>query len=118
MDQPPVVALHFTRSSTTCAVQPTPAVTCWSNHYDYPHQVAELYRSGKIQEINDYCLHDVLDTYFIFLRTRVLTGEITLEEEQGIVAAAREWIAAKATTQPSLLRYLEYFGAWDPTPFR
>lgn len=81
-------------------------------------QVAEMYRRGKVQEINDYCLHDVLDTYFIFLRTRVLAGEITLDEEQEIVAAAREWIAAKAATQPSLLRYLEYFGTWDPIPFR
>lgn len=81
-------------------------------------QVEALYRDGNLQEINDYCLHDVLDTYFIFLRTRVLTGEITLEEEQQIVADTREWITSRVETQPALTRYLENFGAWDPEPFR
>ncbi len=81
-------------------------------------QVDALYREGKLQEINDYCLHDVLDTYFVFLRTRVLTGELTLEREQEIVSASREWLTARAEEQPSLNRYLESFGAWDPTPFR
>ena len=31
--------------------------------------VYQLYLAGKTQEINDYCLADTLDTYFIFLRT-------------------------------------------------
>jgi len=34
-------------------------------------QVWNLHREGKLQEINDYCLCDTLDTYFVFLRTRV-----------------------------------------------
>jgi hypothetical protein len=81
-------------------------------------QVAALHREGRLQEINDYCLHDVLDTYFVFLRTRVLTGEVSLDEEQRIVAEAREWLAARAEEQPAVARYLESFGEWDPTPFR
>jgi predicted PolB exonuclease-like 3'-5' exonuclease len=35
-------------------------------------QVYGMYKNGKIQEINDYCMCDTLDTYFVFLRTRVL----------------------------------------------
>jgi hypothetical protein len=81
-------------------------------------QVAALHREGRIQEINDYCLHDVLDTYFLFLRTRVLTGELALRDEQRLVGESRDWIAAKAAEQPSLGKYLESFGAWDPTPFK
>ena len=80
-------------------------------------QVGELYRAGKLQEISDYCTHDVLDTYFIFLRTRVLTGEITLDAEQALVADARRWIEERCATQPGLKPYLDNFGTWDPQPF-
>jgi predicted PolB exonuclease-like 3'-5' exonuclease len=82
------------------------------------NQVGEMYREGRIQEINDYCLHDVLDTYFVFLRTRVLAGAITLEAEQGIVAETREWLAGRVSIQPALGKYLEEFGSWNPEPFR
>ena len=80
-------------------------------------QVEELFRAGARKEISDYCTHDVLDTYFIFLRTRVLTGQITLEEEQAIVADARRWLEERSRTEPGLVPYLECFGAWRPEPF-
>ncbi len=79
--------------------------------------VDELYAEGKIQEINDYCLNDVLDTYFIFLRTRVLTGEISLEQEQDLVLKTKEWIEERSQVQPALAEYLENFGEWSPEPF-
>ena len=81
-------------------------------------QVEQLYAQGKVQEINDYCLHDVLDTYFVFLRTRVLGGEISIEEEQKIVSEAKEWIGEKTAQHPALEKYLEAFGDWVATPFR
>ena len=40
-------------------------------------QVYSLYLQGKKQVINDYCMFDTLDTYFVFLRTRVMAGEIS-----------------------------------------
>ncbi len=81
-------------------------------------QVADLYRRGDVQRINDYCLHDVLDTYFVFLRTRVLSGELDLDREQRLVAEMRRWIEKRAESLPGLKPYLEAFGRWDPTPFR
>lgn len=81
-------------------------------------KVQELHGQGKLQEINDYCLHDALDTYFVFLRTRVLMGRVTIEEEGRIVADAKEWLAGRAKTLPALEKYLESFGAWSPEPFR
>jgi hypothetical protein len=80
-------------------------------------KVEELYRAGALREIVDYCTQDVLDTYFVFLRTRVLTGEITLEDEQRLVADARQWLEARAASQSGLRPYLDSFGTWDPTPF-
>jgi predicted PolB exonuclease-like 3'-5' exonuclease len=79
-------------------------------------QVYAMYQAGKKQEINDYCVCDVLDTYFVFLRCRVLTGELALDQEQGLVARAKEWIVAKATEQPALQQYLAGWGDWQPWP--
>jgi predicted PolB exonuclease-like 3'-5' exonuclease len=79
-------------------------------------QVYSLYRAGKLQEINDYCMFDTLDTYFVFLRTRVMTGDISLEQEQGLVAHAKAWITDKANSLPALRRYLDNWGDWRPWP--
>jgi predicted PolB exonuclease-like 3'-5' exonuclease len=73
-------------------------------------QVYALYRAGKLQEINDYCMFDTLDTYFVFLRTRVLMGELPAEEERALARRARLWLGAKAADLPALHTYL---GAWD-----
>ena len=81
------------------------------------NQVEELHGAGALQEISDYCTHDVLDTYFVFLRTRVLTGQISLEEEQEIVGETKNWLEKKARDEPGLRPYLDSFGSWDPTPF-
>jgi len=70
----------------------------------------------KQQEINDYCICDVLDTYFVFLRSRILSGELTLEQEQELVAKAKEWIAGKAPEMPALQQYLANWGDWQPWP--
>jgi hypothetical protein len=80
-------------------------------------QVAELHAAGKLQEINDYCLHDALDTYFVFLRTRVLTGEVTLAQEQGLVEEARRWLEGRSGQLPALRSYLDNFGVWEPKTF-
>lgn len=69
-------------------------------------QVYELYRAGKLQEINDYCLCDTLDTYFVFLRTRVLTGDVSAEMEGHLVRQAKELLEAKSVEFPVLKKYL------------
>jgi hypothetical protein len=80
-------------------------------------QVAMLYAGGRVQEINDYCLHDVLDTYFVFLRTRVLAGKMTVDAEKRIVVQTKAWLEERAAAQPAFVRYLEDFGTWNPSPF-
>lgn len=80
------------------------------------HQVYGMYQAGKLQEINDYCMADTLDTYFVFLRTRVLTGDITLAQEQELVEAAKTWITAKSAELPALSQYLANWGVWTPWP--
>ncbi|HEV3258111.1 MAG TPA: 3'-5' exonuclease [Gemmataceae bacterium] len=79
-------------------------------------QVYQMYLDGKHQEINDYCMFDTLDTYFVFLRTRVLTGDLRLEEEHDIVAGAKVWITSKVAELPALQKYLDNWGDWKPWP--
>lgn len=79
-------------------------------------QVYALYLQGQLKEINDYCMCDTLDTYFVFLRSRVLTGEISLEREHELVTHAKEWITARAADMPGLKFYLQNWGDWNPWP--
>jgi predicted PolB exonuclease-like 3'-5' exonuclease len=77
-------------------------------------QVQDMYDAGKTQEINDYCRCDVLDTYFVFLRTRVLLGRLKLDEEQKLVSDVKTWLESKAPQVPAYAHYLEHWGEWAP----
>lgn len=79
-------------------------------------QVYALWREGKTREINDYCLFDTLDTYFVFLRTRVMAGAISGKQEEELVGRAREFLATKTGELPALQQYLDSWGAWEPWP--
>jgi hypothetical protein len=74
--------------------------------------VQELWDAGRTAEIHDYCRSDVLDTYFVFLRSRVVAGDIELKRERVLIEQAREWIEAKAGECPGLARYLAAWGEW------
>ncbi len=76
------------------------------------HMVQDLFNRGELQEINDYCRCDVLDTYFVFLRSRVLVGQLSLEEEQALIAEAHEWLMARAEESAAYRAYLERWGDW------
>lgn len=77
------------------------------------HMVQEMYDEGRIEEISDYCRCDVLDTYFVFLRTRVLVGELSLESEQKLLHEAKHWIAERAATQQACALYMEHWADWE-----
>jgi predicted PolB exonuclease-like 3'-5' exonuclease len=76
-------------------------------------RVYDMHRAGQAREINEYCMFDTLDTYFVFLRTRVLTGDLTPERERALEDAARVWLTAKSAELPALGKYL---AAWQPPP--
>ena len=60
------------------------------------HMVQDLYHQGRLDQINDYCRCDVLDTYFVFLRCALLTGQLALEQEQETVAETKAWLEERA----------------------
>ena len=76
------------------------------------HMVQDLYEQGELERINNYCRCDVLDTYFVFLRTAVLTGQIKLEQEQELVAETKTWLEQRQDV-PGFQSYLENWGDWQ-----
>ena len=78
------------------------------------HMVQELYDQGKFFEIDDYCLADAIDTYFVFLRTRVMMGTLTLDQEARLVDATHLTLQTMSAKQGYFKQYLEAFGKWDP----
>lgn len=80
------------------------------------HMVQDLYDEGRLAEINDYCRCDVLDTYFVFLRTRVLGGELALKTEQDLIAKTKQWIERQSSTIKAYADYLKHWGDW-PNPW-
>lgn len=80
------------------------------------HMIQDMYDNGKIVEINEYCRCDVLDTYFVFLRSMVLLGTLALDREQAIVEETKHWLSERAASIPAFRLYLDRWGDW-PNPW-
>lgn len=78
--------------------------------------VQDMFDKGELTEISDYCRCDVLDTYFVFLRSRVLVGLLTLSQEHALIEQAKVWLESQAPTQRAYRLYLERWGDW-PNPW-
>ena len=79
-------------------------------------QVYEMFRAGRYQDINDYCMFDTLDTYFIFLRTRAMIGELTPEREAELIDQARDLLTQRVSEHPALRTYLDNWKRNEPWP--
>jgi hypothetical protein len=76
--------------------------------------VQGMYDEGQADQINDYCRCDVLDTYYVFLRSRVLMGNLSLDEEQRLVAESHKWLEERRDDFAAYAHYLEHWGDWQP----
>ncbi|GHT35984.1 hypothetical protein FACS189427_06630 [Planctomycetales bacterium] len=70
-------------------------------------------RSESLKRINDYCRCDVLDTYFVFLRTMILSGNLSLSDEHTIVGKTKDWLNSQSEKVPVFRQYLEHWGDWQ-----
>ena len=75
---------------------------------------ARSYERNECSAINDYCRCDVLDTYFVFLRTRVLLGKLTIDAERELVASTKQWLEERSASLPVYSHYLSHWGDWRP----
>ena len=72
-------------------------------------KVADMFDSGRIGEIRDYCETDVLNTYLVYLRHRLHAGGLSLEGYNRAVADIISLIEAEGAERPHLSAFLE---AW------
>ena len=75
--------------------------------------VQDMYDAGRLKEIDDYCRCDVLDTYFVFLRTLVLIGELELSREQELVLKTKEWLSERTGSHGIYQTYMDAWGDWE-----
>ncbi len=78
--------------------------------------VQDLFFAGQLDRINGYCRCDVLDTYFVFLRTQVMLGKLPLDAEQQLVRDTRQWLEAQRDSMGGIAEYLDRWGEW-PNPW-
>jgi hypothetical protein len=71
-------------------------------------QVWDAYQRGGIADIRAYCETDVVNTYLLYLRFRLLRGELSGGEYAKEVSLAREKIAASGAPH-----WQEFIAAWD-----
>lgn len=74
--------------------------------------VQDMFNAGRLADISEYCRCDVLDTYFVFLRTRVLLGQLSRDQEHELIVETKAWIEARADKSPAYRQYLDRWGDW------
>lgn len=72
--------------------------------------VAPMFDEGRVNDIRDYCETDVLNTYLVYLRHRLLAGGLSKDAHNRAVADVIALIEAEAAARPHLSRFLE---AWE-----
>ena len=63
---------------------------------------------GRLDEVRRYCETDVMNTFLLYLRFRLLRGELTAGEYAKECSLAREKIAAMDAPH-----WREFITAWD-----
>ena len=81
------------------------------------HMVQDMYEAGRLAEINDYCRCDVLDTYFVFLRTRVMLPRSRWRPSRPWSTRSDQWLQQRADQVAAYRRYLDHWGDW-PNPWK
>lgn len=76
-------------------------------------RVQNEFDEGNTVAISDYCRCDVLDTYFVFLRTQVLLGAISIQQEREIIERAKDWIEKRTQESAAYRDYLESWRDWS-----
>ena len=70
-------------------------------------QVWTLHQEGRLGEIRDYCETDVVNTYLVYCRFRLMRGELTRAQYDSEVALVRETLSGMEGKH-----WKEYLAAW------
>jgi len=68
--------------------------------------VAAMVREGRLAEVRDYCETDVLTTYLVYLRYRLLTGHLTRPTHDEAVSQVIAYIKAESIERSHLADFV------------
>jgi predicted PolB exonuclease-like 3'-5' exonuclease len=71
-------------------------------------QVAAAVTEGKLADVRNYCECDVMNTYLVYQRFRLMRGELSAGEYAKEIALARERITTSAAPH-----WREFMTAWN-----
>ena len=74
--------------------------------------VEYLYRQGRLKEINQYCVTDVLQTFLLFLRVELLRGKLDKPAYEAAVTATREDLQQRASNAGADNFILDFLHRW------
>ncbi len=74
--------------------------------------VEYLYRQGRLKEINQYCITDVLQTFLLFLRVELLRGKLNKSAYREAAEAAKQDLSQRASGGGSENFLLEFLQRW------
>lgn len=69
-------------------------------------QVEAYVEAGRMTEVADYCLSDVLATYAVFLRFNMVRGDLTLPHYEAAMESLRSTVQKHVERRPLLAAYL------------
>jgi predicted PolB exonuclease-like 3'-5' exonuclease len=72
--------------------------------------VREMYETGQIASIRDYCETDVCTTLLIFLHQQLFTGALSEGAYARAILGVRNYLEAESESRPHLTEYLQ---AWN-----
>lgn len=73
-------------------------------------KVAGMFDNGEIKAIRDYCESDVLNTYLVYLRYQLLTGNLSKEVHNRAVSDVVTLIEGEQEDRPHLGEFIDAWG--------
>jgi 3'-5' exonuclease len=74
--------------------------------------VEYLFRQGRLKEINQYCITDVLQTFLLFLRVELLRGKLDRAGYQAALNAARDDLNQRASSAGPENFLMDFLSHW------
>jgi len=75
-------------------------------------KVWDAYKAGKLEEIRNYCETDVANTHLVFLRFKLMRGQLSQNAYDAEVALVRETLIEYTKTNPELPHWPDFLAAW------
>lgn len=75
-------------------------------------KVWDAYKAGGIEDIRNYCETDVANTHLVFLRFKLMRGQLSQSAYDAEIALVRDTLTSYTQENPSLPHWPEFLAAW------